>query len=140
MFRDLRYGLRMLLKQKGFTVVAVLSLALGIGANTALFVVRAAFDFLRRSGALARGHRTLRGVGLFGGPTHERDRHSHGAWRANRERLAAGGLAGNEIGVVRTDCGCVDWGWVEATPCEPGFRRGCLAATDGGAALRRDRN
>jgi predicted permease len=39
MFRDLRYGLRMLLKHKGFTVVAVLSLALGIGATTALFSV-----------------------------------------------------------------------------------------------------
>jgi predicted permease len=37
MFQDLRYGVRMLLKHKGFTVVAVLSLGLGIGANTAIF-------------------------------------------------------------------------------------------------------
>src|SRR5262245_30910637 len=45
MFQDIRFGIRMMLQHKGFTLAAVLCLALGIGANTTLFSLVSAVLF-----------------------------------------------------------------------------------------------
>jgi len=66
LWQDLRFGLRMLRKSPGFIFMAILSLALGIGANTAIFTWLKAIFHQPLSG-VAANHRlvTLRSARFF---------------------------------------------------------------------------
>src|SRR5919198_621449 len=82
MWQDLRYGVRMLLKHKGFTAVAVITLALGIGANTAIFSVLNTYLF--RALPYPRSERLVR---VFRTSIHSQSwPHSPGNFFAQREK------------------------------------------------------
>ena len=59
MLQDLRHGVRLLLQSKSWTLVVILSVALGIGANTALFSVARAV-LLESLPSAQPGHRPAR--------------------------------------------------------------------------------
>ena len=122
LIQDLQYGLRSLIKSPGFTAVAVLTLALGVGANAAIFSV-------------------LRAVVLRDLPYHDADRIA-AMWTKNiRQNLPDGSsylelprLEGTEQ-AVRADGGllsagiharyAVGWSGLRADPCRAG-RAGLL--------------
>jgi putative ABC transport system permease protein len=93
-WRDLRYGVRVLLKSPGFTLVATASLALGIGANTAIFTLLDAIR-LRSLPLKAPEELTLvRVTDMSGarGSVNRDDTLTYGIWEQIRDRQQA--LAG----------------------------------------------
>ncbi|MGH9455614.1 MAG: ABC transporter permease, partial [Terriglobia bacterium] len=88
LWKDLSYGLRAMRRSPGLTGVAVLSLALGIGANTAIFSLMNAV-MLRELPVENPGQLVLLGTGRMGGSTHDfarTDLYSYSFYRELRQK------------------------------------------------------
>ena len=106
LWQDVRYGWRTLRKTPGFTAIAVLTLALGIGANTAIFSM---VDWLAFQQLPVREPRALVFFGFsLGGPMHNDNQFSYPEFQELRKQAGAqfdgmsaftfGGAAGSQMG------------------------------------------
>ena len=131
MGQDLRYGLRMLLKSPGFTLVAVVTLALGIGATTAIFSVVNAVLLrplpYREPGQLARVYSEFPTMNLrkfavsppefFDLRNEAKSWEALGGWSMGGANLSAGGEP------IRVTAAAVTGGLVEALGVGPALGR-----------------
>jgi putative ABC transport system permease protein len=98
LWQDVRYGARMLHKNPGFTFVAVLTLALGIGANTAIFSM---VDWLMFQQLPVKDPKALIYLGFnLGGPLHNDPQFSNAEYRqiAEESRTAFDGMTAVSFG------------------------------------------
>src|SRR5262245_47839543 len=137
MFQDLRFGVRVLFKQPGFSLVAILTLSLGIGANTAIFsVVKAVLlDQLPyrepdRLVVINEAHVRRSGEFAVSGPT-------FGDWQARarsfEEIAASGEIPFTLTGVdepLRLNGRTVTWNFFGVLGVQPRLGRGFTAEDD----------
>ena len=125
--QDLRYGLRMLLRKPGFAAVAVITLALGIGANTAIFSVVNAVLLrplpYREPGKLVRVYTEFPTMNLrkfwMSPPEFLDIQREAGAW----ESIGAWTTTGRNIGTaqepIRVNAALITRGLIEALGVQP---------------------